>query len=297
MKNLAKTTAIFALAAAAAGCGRVTENEVVVVMNKGAFKEVVTEPTLYCVPMCSPFTDRIYFKTFKDTFTLSSGQGANAGGGQQQQQPETTSRQIFLRSSDDKFIESVSVSVSYEVTKSPQTVKLVTEFRADRSNSEENAVLIRDDLQILLTQPLVNVIRGYEALEIQDKGQEIGDKLVEALQAAVDRNLEIKEGELSPIKIRAVLLGGVKFDPETENLLKQKIFAREQSDIAKEASAAAAEQAKAAAAQADVTAQIASRIQNAVGNNSSQTASLVCLDMQRQKLLPAGTQCFGIGVK
>lgn len=288
--NTKKLMVPFLLATATmlAGCGRVAENEVMVAMNKGAFQDVVLKPELYCMPMCSPYTDRIYFKTFPDTFTISSGQGASVGGEQSQ---ATQSRQIFLRSSDDKFIESVSLSITYEVVKTPNAEKLVTEFRADSTDAEQNALLIRDDLQILATQPMVNVIRSYEALDLQDKGAEIGTRLTEALQQAVDNRLEIKKGEQSPILIKTVVLGGVKFDPETEALLKRKIFAREQVAIAEEANKAAEFQVSAAESQAGVTAKVINVIKD-TGTAPDQVASLVCLDLLRQKQIPESTACF-----
>jgi hypothetical protein len=290
--NYKKLAMPFLLSATVAvtGCGRVAENEAAVIMNKGAIRETVLEPTLYCVPFCSPFTDIIRYKTFTDTFTISSGQeGATSGGGKT---PEAAqSRQVFLRSSDDKFIESVSLSISTEVVKTPTIRKLVTEFRADSEDAEYNTELIRDDLQILITQPLVDVIRSYEALAIQDNGTNIGKKLVTALQEAIDARLEIKKGEVSPIRVKSVVLGGVKFDNETEAILKKKIFAKEQGNIADEANAAAAKQAQAANLQAGVTANIIEKIKGA-GAPVGEVASLVCLDMKRQKLLDEGTACF-----
>lgn len=286
-----------AVAFGATACGRITENEAAVIMNKGAIKETVTEAQLYCVPMCSPFTDIIRFKTFTDTFTLTSGgDGVNTDNGQNSAET-MQSRQIFLRSKDDKFIESISLSISTEIVKvgTENTLpRLVTEFRADQSSTDQNALLIRDDLQILATQPLVNTIRAYDAMDIQDHGDKIGETLVAELQAAIDKRLEIKEGEVSPIKVKTVILGGVKFDPETEALLKAKIFAKEQKSIAEEAGKAAEIQATAAAKQADVTAQIAGKFKEA-GLPDSQIGTLTCLDLQRQKQIPDSVQCFGIG--
>lgn len=287
-----KIAATFLAATALAGCGRVTENEVMVVMNKGSFQDVVTKPELYCVPMCSIFTSKIYFKTFPDTFTISSGSGANAGGGDDG--GAGVKRKVFLRSKDDKFIESISLSVTYEVAKTDSVWKLVTEFRADHLEAESNALAIRDDLQILTTQPLVNTVRQYDALDIQDKGQEIGAKLVEELQMAVDARLELSKNESSPLRIKAVTLGGVEFDPETEELLRKKIYAREQSGIAAEATLAAKSQAEASRAQAAITANIVQAMV-AAGAKDGEVANLVCLDLQRQKLIPTNLQCFGIG--
>lgn len=296
MKLSKKIAATFLAATAITACGRVTENEVAVVMERGAIKEVVDEPKLYCMPMCMPWTDIIRNKTFADTFTISSGSGANAGGEQTQETAQT--RQMFLRSDDNKFIEEISVSVVYEVVKTQSVTKLVTEFRADSTNPDRNKLLIRDDLQVLATQPLVDVVGQYNALDLQSKGSEIGAKLAEALQKAVDARLEISGDEISPIKIKSVIMGGVKFDPETESLLKKKIFAQEQAEIAKVAGVAAAEQAKAAAAQADVTAEIVGKISKSIPTDAQdQLGTLTCLDMQRQKLLPPETQCFGIGFK
>lgn len=282
----------FALAATTAltACGRITENEVAVITKRGAIEEVVTEPQLYCMPACLPWTDIIRYKTFNDTFTISSGSGANTGANQNNETSQ--SRQIFLRSQDDKFIESVSFSISYEIVKTPNASKLYTEFRAVESSGDENSLLIRDDLQILATQPLVNVIRTQDALSIQDNGDLIGRELATQLQKAVNERLEIKDGEISPINIKAINLGGVKFDPETEALLKQKIFAREQVAIAQEANKAAEVQAQAALAQAGVTSGIADKFKQG-GAPADQVANLVCLDLHRQKLLPSNIQCFG----
>jgi len=281
----------FALAATTAltACGRIQENEVAVITNKGAIQEVVTEPQLYCMPMCSLWTDIIRYKTFSDTFTISSGNGAAASANDKDQTSQA--RQIFLRSKDDKFIESVSMSIVYEVQKVPATTKLYTEFRAGKSDGDENALLIRDDLLILATQPLVNAIRTQDALSIQDNGALIGKELVDQLQKVVNERLEVSTDAESPIAIKSVLLGGVKFDPETEALLKQKIFAREQVAIAEEANKAAEFQAKAALAQAEVTSGIAKKFAEE-GAPQDQIGNLVCLDLQRQKQLPVGIQCF-----
>lgn len=288
MKTLARIGLASTMALAVAGCGRISENETAVIMKAGSISEVVTTPKLYCVPWCWPTTDIIRYKTFNDTFTISSGQGANTGG--EQNGESVQSRQIFLRSKDDKFIDSVSLSISYEVAKTPTATKLVTEFRADAGTADENALLIRDDLQILATQPLVNTIRSYEAMSLQDSGTAIGARIKAALQAAVDARLEIKQGEQSPIIIKDVILGGVKFDAETEALLKRKVFAKDQAGIAAEAANAAAEQERAAGNQAGVTAKIVSTIQGS-GAPADQISSLVCLDMLRQKLIPEGQQC------
>lgn len=292
--NLKRLCVGLAFSTALVGCGRITENEVAPIMKAGAITEVVTKPTLYCMPFCWPTTDIIRYKTFADTFTFSSGKGAATGENQQAQTAQA--RQIFLRSKDDKFIESVSFSIPYEIVPTENAKLLITEFRADKETWEENAPLIRDDIQILSAQPLVDIIRKYDALEIQDKGVEIGKELTKAIQKAVDERLGLKEGDVSPIKIKPVIFGGVKFDDETEKLLKQKIFAREQGAIADELGRAAEKQTAAAKSQAGVTAEIVDVImKKGVPGGSNALPSLVCLDMKRQGLVDKNTACFSVG--
>ncbi len=284
------TLSCVALAGFNAACARISENETGMKLRNGAIAEVITSPKIVCFTPCLLGTDIIRYKTFNDTFTISSGQGAATTAPSGNQAEASQSRQIFLRSKDDKFIESVSFSIAYEVNKVPGITALYTEFRADQNTPEENALLIRDDLQILATQPLVSVVRSYDALNLQDSGQEIGNKLRDALQASVNERLGVKAGEASPITIKAVTLGGVKFDAETEDLLKKKIYAFEARDIARIAGEGAAAQADGAAAQAAVTGRIVSALR-AAGTPDNQVGTLTCLDMQRQKLIPTTIQC------
>jgi hypothetical protein len=280
------------LAFGSAACSRLPDNEVAIKLRNGTINRVVTDPGVLCWLPCLPGTQFVRYATFNDTFTISSGQGASAGGNQGGQ--TTQARQIFLRSKDDKFIESVSISIVYEVTENDSVRRLYTDFRANAGRANENQELIRDDLQILVTQPLVNTIRSYDALNIQDQGGEIGQSVARGLQAAINERLAIQDTAQSPIRVVGVTVGGVKFDAETEQLLRQKIYATEQAAIAGIARDSARAQAEGAAAQAGVTGEIVGTLRRS-GTPESQLASITCLDLKRQKLIPENTQCFGMG--
>lgn len=293
--NLKKlgVVAAAALAFGSAACSRMPDNEVVIKLRHGSIDRVITEPGILCLTPCLPGTQFIRYATFNDTFTISSGQGASAGGSENGQAAQ--SRQIFLRSKDDKFIESVSVSIIYEVVENDSVTRLYTDFRANAGRASENQELIRDDLQILVTQPLVNTIRNYDALDIQDKGGEIGTAVAAGLEQGIRERLGLTADQPSPLRIVGITVGGVKFDNETERLLQQKVYAGEQAEISRIAGQAAVAQADGAAAQARVTGGIVRELR-AAGAPESQVAALTCLDLVRTQRVPAGTQCFGLGM-
>lgn len=297
-KKAAVITALVATTAFMQACSRYEENEFGMRIGAdGAIKKHYDGPELVCVVLCNPLAHNVVYKSFTDTFTIQSGAGASASG--ENTAESTQSRQVFLRTQDDKFVESISVSVSYypnPKASEADRLKLYKEFRADSSNTDTNATLIRDDLSILVTQPLVKAIRGVDAMDVQDRGEQLGNQIVQELQAAVNKRLGIAEEEESPIVIKAVTLAGVGFDPETEAVLRQKVLAGEKAEIAKVAAGAAEEEGKGASAQAEVTAKAYDALKGSVPEEQLSTA--VCLDGLRQGRLPEGTSCFpGLTVK
>jgi len=292
---MSKKIAAMAVAGAVAlsGCTRIEQNEVGMRLGAdGAIEQTIVGPKLICVvPLCAPGARSVVYKSFPDTFTISSGQGASATSDGAVQAAEQ--RQIFMRTADGKFVESVSISVTYEVNqaaKKENIAKIYSEFSANDESPEKNKLLIRDDLQVLAIQPITNAIRAVDALDIQDKGAQIGATISADLQAAVNKRLGIAADEVPPIVIKQVILGGAKFDEQTETVLRQRVLAGEQSEIAKAAAAAAAEQVKAAEAQAGVTRQVFIQLRGSVPE--SQLATAVCLDLVRQGRLPQTTNCF-----
>lgn len=292
--SIKRLAPVLALAATTlAGCGRVMENEAAIVVYRGAIEETVLTPGNQCP--CLPQTEIIKYKTYNDTFTISLGEnGVNAGADGTQQASQ--SRRMFLRTKDDKFVDAISVTITYEIRKVPAVTKLYTEFKAVHEDVAQNMLEIRDDIQIALTQPLVSGVRKYDALDLQDQADQLGQDIVSALQAGVNKRLELSANEESPILIRSIVIGGVGFDNETESLLKKKIFAHEQAEIAKAAGAASQIQKESAGQQSQVTGQIVSTLRNS-GAPEGQVANLACLDMLRQRLIPDTTNCFGLNMK
>lgn len=287
--------ALLATFVTVSGCSRFNENEVGMrIGGDGSIKEHYDGAEIVCVfPFCNPFASNVKYKSFTDTFTISSGAGAAVSG--QNSVEGTQSRQIFLRTKDDKFVESISVSVSYFVNpkaSEADRLKLYKEFRADSSDPDTNSMLIRDDLSILVTQPLVAAIRGVDAMDVQDRGEKIGTELATGLQSAVNKRLGIAEGEESPVVIKLVTIGGVGFDEETEAVLRQKVLASEKGEIADAAAKAAEREAKGAEAQADVTAKAYSKLKASGAVPADQLSTAVCLDFKRQGRLPESTNCF-----
>lgn len=278
-----KVAAAFGLSALAlTACSRINENEVAMKTRNGRVVETITEPKVVCWTPCLMGTEFIRYKTFTDTFTISSGQGANTGG---ERQPDAAqSRQIFLRSSDDKLIESISLNISYKVVETENIKKLYTVFRADRRNSEENSPLLQDDLQILITEPLVRTIRSKPALSIQDQGALIGDELTRALQSEVDKRLGIKAGEVSPIRIENVVIAGVGFDQSTEAALRQRSTSEAEG---------LASQINAAAEQTKITGAIVRQLRED-GVPADQLSEVTCLELKRRRMVSDNTSCFGL---
>lgn len=295
MKNgIAKTLAVVAAAGSLAACGsRFEEHETGFrIGGDGAIKEHIVGPEWVCFMICDPFASDVKYSTFVDTFTISSGEGANAGGQSGGQTPQQ--REIFLRTADDKFLDSVSLAISAEVDADATLENLNglrTTFKATSSDPETNSALIRDDLQILAIQPLVSAIRNINALEISEQGEELGNTIAAALQLEINNRLEIEEGEVPPVRVRDVRIAGTKFDPDTEALLRQRALAPERAEIARIAQQAAEAQRESAAAQSQVMAGMFSTMTNA-GVPDNQVATAVCLDGVRQQILPQDTNCF-----
>ncbi|MBI1326895.1 MAG: hypothetical protein GC136_04550 [Alphaproteobacteria bacterium] len=292
-KNALRFTAAAAAALTLAACGeRFEENETGFrIGGDGAVREDITGPDWICFVFCDPLARSIKYKTFTDTFTISTNEGAAAqgeGGAQVSQ-----ARPLLLRTQDDKFVDNISIAISYEVVAEAPTEykrRLRSEFRAESSDVNENMLSIRDDIQIEAIQPIVDAIRGADALSIQDQGDEIGAIIAVALQANINRRLGVPEGEVSPVRIRAVRIAGVSFDPETEEVLREVSLAAERGRIAGVARLQAEGQAASARAQAGVSVGIADRLRGHVPEGQLSTA--MCLDMVRQNILPPTTNCF-----
>lgn len=272
-------------------CSRVEENESALRIGvDGSIKKEAVGSEMICFLLCEPGARTIKYDTTPSTFTISSGAGASTNS--EGIVSTSQSNQIFLRTADEKFVDSISIAIAWEVVPESGNQRLLyKEFKANDGNKNRNIVLVQDDLAILAVQPVVNAVMDYDALKIQENGEAIGEDIRDGLQAAVNKRLGVTD-EASPVRIKYVTVSGVKFDPETEAVLREFSLAPERGRIAEEKAKAAQQEANGASAQAAVTIKTIEAMSQIDGVTPENLPTLVCLDQKRQGLQSQNTNCF-----